>query len=89
MSGVAPSRLGAERTIPLAEAPVIVAHNGAQALRMEEESGSMKVDKLADFIVLARELFEIPQEPISEMRALETLVAGRVVSRSMGRLSSE
>ena len=86
---MAPSRLGAERTIPLAEAPVIVARNGAQALRMEEESGSMEVDKLADFIVLARELFEIPQEPISEMRALETLVAGRVVSRSLGRLSSE
>lgn len=56
---------------------------GAFATFEEKESGSLEAGKLADLIVLDRNLFEIPASEISEAKVLATMFEGRVVSGSL------
>jgi predicted amidohydrolase YtcJ len=53
--------------------------NPAWALHQEQETGSIEVGKLADLVVLDRNLFEIPPERIHEARVLRTMVEGKTV----------
>ncbi len=53
--------------------------NAAYANRGERETGSIEVGKLADLIVLERNLFEIPTEEIHTVRVLRTLLEGKTV----------
>ncbi len=71
--------LGPAQAIGLAEALRIFTRNGAQALRVAQDSGSIEVGKFADLIVLDRNLFEIAPEEISETQVLQTVFEGRVV----------
>ena len=80
--GIAPGALAPEQAIPLADALAIFTRNGASALRLENEEGSIEVGKSADLIVLDRNLFEIPPEQISDTVVMETVFEGRVVSPS-------
>lgn len=50
----------------------------AWQLRMEHDIGSVEVGKLADLIVLERNLFEVAPKDIHKTRVLMTLVNGRV-----------
>ena len=72
--------LGPEQAISLADALVIFTRNGAQAMGMDNNSGSIEVGKSADMIVLDRNLFEIPAAQIGDTEVLETLFEGRLVS---------
>ena len=78
--GVEPGVLAPEQAIPLADALAIFTRNGASALRLERDTGSIEAGKSADLIVLDRNLFEIAPEEISETQVLETVFEGRVVS---------
>lgn len=51
---------------------------GAYASGEEQEKGSITPGKLADFIVLDRDLFSIPEEEILETRVLQTWVEGQL-----------
>jgi hypothetical protein len=53
--------------------------NGAYLMHQEDRLGSIEVGKLADLIVLDRNLFEIPPTEISEASVLLTLFNGRPV----------
>ena len=53
--------------------------NGAIAVGGEESNGSLQVGKYANFIVLDRNLFDIPTADISETRVLRTVFEGRTV----------
>lgn len=53
--------------------------NGALAEFAEDSKGSITPGKLADLVVLDRNLFEIPPEEILKARVCMTLVGGRVV----------
>jgi predicted amidohydrolase YtcJ len=55
--------------------------NGAYVNFMESITGSLEVGKLADIIVLDRNLFEIPETEISEAKVLMTLFEGEEVYR--------
>jgi len=58
--------------------------NGAYVNFLEDVTGSLEVGKLADVIVLDRNLFEIPETEISEAKVLLTLFEGREVFRHSG-----
>jgi len=53
--------------------------NGAFANHQEEITGSLEVGKLADIVVLEKNLFEVEPVRISETRVLLTFLAGRLV----------
>jgi predicted amidohydrolase YtcJ len=55
--------------------------NSAYAAFQEEETGSLKVGKRADVVVLDRNLFAIPPEEICHTRVLLTLFRGKTIFR--------
>ena len=52
---------------------------GAWQLNRESDLGSIEVGKRADFVVLDRNLFEIPAAAISDAKVLMTVFDGRTV----------
>ncbi len=54
----------------------------AYELRQERETGSIEAGKLADLIVLDRDVHSVPVAELASTRVLETLVGGRVVYRA-------
>ena len=56
--------------------------NSSYALHQESATGSLEVGKLADLIVLDRNLFDIPAEEIADIQVLLTVVGGKVVYHS-------
>jgi predicted amidohydrolase YtcJ len=53
--------------------------NAAYALHQERETGSIETGKLADLVVLDRNLFGLPPGRIHEARVTRTLLEGRTV----------
>ncbi|HZD52827.1 MAG TPA: amidohydrolase [Woeseiaceae bacterium] len=53
--------------------------NGATANAVRDSSGSLEPGKDADFIVLDRNIFEVPIEAVGETRVLLTVVGGRKI----------
>ena len=70
-------------TIDLATALAAFTINSAYVNGIDDVSGSIAVGKLADLIVLDRNLFEIPAKEISETEVLLTLFGGRLVHGSL------
>ncbi len=56
--------------------------NNAWAEGQETEKGRLTAGRLADFVVLSRDLFTIPPREIKDVRALLTVVGGRVTHTS-------
>jgi len=52
--------------------------NGAYLMSLDEEQGSIETGKRADFVVLDRNLFEIPSSEISDARVVMTVFDGEV-----------
>jgi len=70
-----------EQAIGLADALRIYTLGGAEGIRRVSETGSIVVGKSADFVVLDRNLFEIPVTDIKSERVQETYFRGRRVYR--------
>jgi hypothetical protein len=49
---------------------------------MEDEIGSIEVDKLADLAVLDRDYFTVPDEDLRRISSVLTLVGGQIVHDS-------
>lgn len=80
----APGRAGAffpKQSLTRAEAIRAYTVNNAYAAFEEEEKGSLEVGKLADFIVLDRDLLTCPEDSIPAAAVEETWVGGRRVYR--------
>jgi len=77
--------LPAER-INLPEAIAAFTINAAYTNRIDKQTGSVEVGKLADLVVLDQNLFAIPPTDISETRALVTLFEGKAVHGDLGAL---
>jgi predicted amidohydrolase YtcJ len=56
--------------------------NSSYELHQEAQTGSLEPGKLADFIVLDRNLFKIPPEQIANIKVLETVVGGKIVYKA-------
>jgi predicted amidohydrolase YtcJ len=71
--------LTAQPGMPRAAVLRAITHNAAYTLRQETVTGSLEVGKLADFIVLDRNVMTIPAEDIANVSVLQTVVGGKVV----------
>lgn len=68
-----------DQAISLDQALPIFTRNGARALGMEAESGSLTVGKWADFIVLKQPLDAMPVEEIAAIEVQKTIWKGQLV----------
>ncbi len=68
-----------DESIDLHEAIRALTLNGAISMGKQKTHGSIEVGKIADMIVLDRNLFEIPPAEIADTQVLETVFEGRVV----------
>ena len=71
--------LNESERIALPEAIAAFTINAAYTNRNEDDTGSIEVGKLADLVVLDRNLFEIPLSEVSDAKALVTLFEGKAV----------
>lgn len=81
-SGMSPGALWPEQAIRLDQALRIFTLDGATALRRESETGSIKVGKSADLIVLRENLFDLTPDKIAETVVEATLFGGKIVHQS-------
>jgi hypothetical protein len=66
-------------SLDLKTAMLMLTINGAITLGWQDKMGSIEVNKLANMIVLDRNLFEIPHTEIGGTVVLQTIFEGRVV----------
>jgi hypothetical protein len=76
--------LRGDESIDLPSALRMLTINGAIALGWEKTQGSLEPGKLANFIVLDRNLFEVPATDVSETSVLKTVFEGKVVYEAGG-----
>jgi predicted amidohydrolase YtcJ len=72
-------RLGPDPGLPLPTVVRAMTLGAAYTLGQDHEIGSLEVGKLADLIVLDRNVFQIPPEEIPSTRVLMTVVGGTTV----------
>lgn len=77
-------RLNAQPGLPRTVALRAITVNAAYELHQEAQTGSLEVGKLADLIVLDRNVLKIPAEQIAQTRVLMTMVGGTPVHRAEG-----
>jgi predicted amidohydrolase YtcJ len=71
--------LAEEQAIPMMDAIRAYTLNAAYLEGKEDEKGSIEAGKLADMVVLDRDILTVDPEEIIETRALMTIVGGEVV----------
>jgi hypothetical protein len=78
--------LGPQESISREEAIRIFTINGARLAFRENEIGSLEVGKLADLVVLDRDILTCPLDEIRTTKVIATLVGGKVVHGSLNDL---
>jgi predicted amidohydrolase YtcJ len=68
-----------EQKITLEEALRGYTQNGAYTEFAEQSKGSLAAGKLADLVVLDRDIFKIPPEEIVDVKVDLTIVGGKVI----------
>ncbi len=71
--------LGEDERVDLETMIAAYTINGAYTMKLEAEQGSIEVGKRADFVVLDRNLFDIPPSEISDAKITMTIFDGRTV----------
>ena len=78
-AGTSDETLWREQAVDLATVLRIFTINGAVANKVGDSSGSLEIGKDADFIVLDRNVFEVPISDVGETRVLLSVVSGNTV----------
>lgn len=71
--------LGTNETISVEEGLMVLTYGGAYQNRLEESKGSLEVGKDADFVLLGRDVLEIPKEDIYKTEVVATYIGGELV----------
>ena len=77
-----PQKLRPEQALTREQAIRFYTMNNAHLMFMENEVGSLEKGKLADFIVLDRNILTCPEDQIASTQCLETIVAGKQVHKA-------
>jgi hypothetical protein len=77
-------RLSEDAGLSRAQALRAITMNSSYELHQDELTGSLETGKLADLIVLDRNVLTIPAEEIAQVKVLQTVVGGRVVYQAQG-----
>jgi len=77
-------RLGEDPGLTRAQVLRAATMNASYELHQELSTGSLESGKLADLIVLDRNVLTIPAEEIADVKVLQTVVGGRVVYEREG-----
>lgn len=80
--GTPPGGWVPEQRLSLEQAIAGYTLGAAYAIHRENEEGSLKLGKLADFIVLSQDLFKIDPHQVSDTKVLLTVVGGKSVYES-------
>jgi predicted amidohydrolase YtcJ len=56
--------------------------NGAYQLRLESKLGSIEKGKLADFVILNKDLFDVDPYEISKLKPSAVVMEGKVIQGS-------
>jgi predicted amidohydrolase YtcJ len=78
-TGASDATLWPEQSVDLPTVIRIFTINGAIANKTGDSSGSLEVGKDADFIVLDRNIFEVPISDVGETEVLLSVVGGETV----------
>ncbi|MGD1009534.1 MAG: amidohydrolase [Candidatus Aminicenantales bacterium] len=81
LDGKRPGGWVPEQKISVEEAVKAYTVNGAYTEFAENDKGSIEDGKLADLVVLSRDIFKIPPEEIRDVEAMMTVFDGKVVHR--------
>jgi len=76
--------VGPEEAISVMDAIRVYTMNGAYLSKEEDLKGSIEVGKLADMIVLDRDMLTIPHDEIKDVKVLTTIVNGKIVYTTKG-----
>jgi hypothetical protein len=76
--------LAPDERLTLREALTLYTRNGAYIGKEEDEKGSLERGKLADFIIVDRDVFAIPHGQLKDVQVRATYVGGKVVYRADG-----
>ena len=68
-----------EERITVEQALTLYTRNGAYVGFEEHEKGSLEPGKLADFIVIDRDVLSVPSDEIKDVQVLQTYVGGKLV----------
>lgn len=68
-----------EERISIEQALTLYTRNGAYAGFEEDRKGALEAGKLADFIVLDRDVLAVPSDELKDTKVLQTFVGGRRV----------
>ena len=71
--------LAPEERISVEQALALYTRNGAYAGFEEDRKGALEPGKLADFIVVDRDVLTVPADELKDVRVLQTFVSGRSV----------
>lgn len=82
LDGSKPDGWVPEEKISLEEALLAYTKNAAFASFEESLKGSLELGKLADFVVLSRDLFSIPESEILNTTILQTFVGGKCIYKN-------
>ena len=81
--------LAPEERITIEQALTLYTRNGAYAGFEEEKKGMLSQGKLADFIVVDRDLLSVPTDELKDVKVLSTYVDGHQIYRAPDVHTSE
>jgi len=76
-----------EERLTILEALRLYTLNGAYVGFEENQKGSLEVGKLADLIVVDRDVLSVPSDQLKDVKVLETFVGGKLIYQSVVAVS--